>query len=106
MFPIFLFDEVNELRSCGSWSAESTSGSLWLWLLGDFTGGAWYYPALQVARKMYLTSVMAVAEGKGKAVLVCLLFVADVMYLWLARPFNDIAKLWCERISALTNLEL
>ena len=104
MFPIFFLDEVNELRAHGTWSAESTSGLWWQWLLVDFTGGAWYYPALQVARKMYLTSVMAVAEGKGKAVLVCLLFVADVMHLWLARPFNDIATLWCERISALTNL--
>jgi hypothetical protein len=104
MFPIFLFDEVNELRSRGSWSAESTSGSLWLWLLGDFTGGAWYYPAMQVARKMYLTSVMAVAEGKRKAVLLCVLFVADLVPLYGHQPFNDLFTLWCERLAALSNL--
>ena len=26
-----------------------------LWALVDFTGSAWYYPALQLLRKMYLT---------------------------------------------------
>ena len=104
LFPIFFLDEVNELRVHGSWSAESKSGVWWQWLMGDFTGGAWYYPALQVARKMYLTSVMAVVEGKEKAVLVCLLYVAEAMFLWRSRPFNDIPTLWCERISALTNL--
>ena len=104
LFPIFFLDEVNELRARGSWIAESSSGSWWIWLMADFTGGSWYYPALQVGRKMYLTSVMAVAEGKGKAVLVCLLFVAETMTLWLSQPFNDIVTLWCERLSALTNL--
>jgi len=64
--PVLLMDHINEVRSRGSWAAEG-SGRLWLWVLADFTGSAWFYPALQLLRKMYLTTVLAIA-GNGQVV--------------------------------------
>lgn len=101
--PIHIVNELSSMRTLGDWEATDDRAEVWLWMLGDFSESGWYYPALQLARKLFITTVITTTAGNLKSWMVSVIHLAEVPLLWYSRPFNDIVTVWSERIAVVTN---
>ena len=101
--PIHISNEFSGMRTLGDWEAMDDRGEVWLWMLADFSESGWYYPALQLARKIFMTIVITSAAGNLKSWMVSAIHLAEVPLLWCSRPFNDVVTVWSERIAVVTN---